>query len=430
MHQSSTMHFPVRDPMREYQKQQEKLALIELECIVDWTRKSVLARKANVSRLNGELSEIHQSVQSLEHAKKAILDNLSKENAWTDPGNQRQTLKLLEINSEIRDKQAEIKLIQDKLLAPSQEIKDLELDEEELSAELEDEAQKWQARWPEQEECCMILKLELSRVQAELDATYELVQKGIAKMEPPKADLALVDVPCATRLVHERGLKNKAKSRTARKAINGDLIAIEGEFSEEKEPITVVAEDPDTSDLVDLLAEYQDENQATCRVAAEEKPEIRDIADIVNVVVELMKKRFGSSSKDTKDEKSELAELNKLVHMMQPLYNIGLAIRKRQVEIDSQKSREEKDQNVILEGNSAAHHAQVLADATWMMDTPEERTFKEMYSGVPAKTVWENRSPSTFLDILNWNLNMRQFSPTGGIDRKRFDKLFKAVLLQ
>lgn len=86
--------------MREYQKQQEKLALIELECIVDWTRKSVLARKANVSRLNGELSEIHQSVQSLEHAKKAILDNLSKENAWTDPGNQRQTLKLLEINSE------------------------------------------------------------------------------------------------------------------------------------------------------------------------------------------------------------------------------------------------------------------------------------------------------------------------------------------
>lgn len=140
-----------------------------------------------------------------------------------------------------------------------------------------------------------------------------------------------------------------------------------------------------------------------------------------------MRKRFGSSSKDTKDEKSELAELNKLVHMMQPLYNIGLAIRKRQVEIDSQKPREEKDQNVILEGNSAAHHAQVLADATWMMDTPEERTFKEMYSGVPAKTVWENRSSSTFLDILNWNLNMRQFSPTGGIDRKRFDKLFKAV---
>jgi len=383
----------------------------------------------------------------------------------------------------IRDKQAEIKLVQDQLLAPSQEIKDLELDEEELSAELDEETQKWHARWPEQEECCMILKLELSRVQAELDATYELVQKGIAKMEPPKADFALVDVPCATRPVHERGLKNKPKSRTSRKAIVGDLIAIEGGYSEEKEPNTVVTNDSDISDQFDFLTEYQDENQATCSVAAEmgpsdllvdistenpakesqynifpnlaskchdlsvlitdfpiaqevergddafeqQKPEIRDIADIVNVVVELMKKRLGSSNKEIEDEKSELAELNKLVHMMQPLYNIGLAIRKRQVEIDSQKLREEKDEGVILQGNSAAHHAQVLADATWMMDTPEEQRFKEMYNGVPATTVWENRSSSTFLDILNWNLNMRQFSSTGGIDRKIFDKLFKVV---
>jgi hypothetical protein len=85
--------------MREYQKQQEKLALIELECIVDWARKSVLARKANVNRLNDELSELHQSLQSLEDEKKTILGDLSQKNAWTDPGNQRQTLKLLEINS-------------------------------------------------------------------------------------------------------------------------------------------------------------------------------------------------------------------------------------------------------------------------------------------------------------------------------------------
>jgi hypothetical protein len=97
--QSFAMHSPVRDPMREYQKQQEKLALIEFECIVDWARKSVLARKANVSRLNGELSGLHQYLQPLEDEKKEILDHLSQENAWTDPGNQRQTLKLLEINS-------------------------------------------------------------------------------------------------------------------------------------------------------------------------------------------------------------------------------------------------------------------------------------------------------------------------------------------
>jgi DNA repair exonuclease SbcCD ATPase subunit len=75
---------------------------------------------------------------------------------------------ILTPHSRIRDKQAEIKLIQDKLVVPTQDIKDLELDEEELSAELEEETQKWHARWPEQEECCMILKLELSRVQAEV----------------------------------------------------------------------------------------------------------------------------------------------------------------------------------------------------------------------------------------------------------------------
>jgi hypothetical protein len=61
------------------------------------------------------------------------------------------------------------------------------------------------------------------------------------------------------------------------------------------------------------------------------------------------------------------------------------------------------------------------------MDTPEEQSFKEIYNSVPAKTVWENRSFSTFLNILNWNLNIRQFSPTGGINRKRCNKLFKAV---
>ncbi len=99
MHQSFAMHSPVRDPMREYQQQQEKLALIELECILDWARKSVLARKVNVSRLNGELFELRQSLQALEVEKIAILGDISQKNAWTDPVNQRQTLKLLEINS-------------------------------------------------------------------------------------------------------------------------------------------------------------------------------------------------------------------------------------------------------------------------------------------------------------------------------------------
>ena len=148
----------------------------------------------------------------------------------------------------------------------------------------------------------MILKLELSRVQAELDATYELVQKGIAKMEPPKA----AEVGPSDLLV-DFSTEDPAKESqynifpyVATKC--HDLSVLITDF-----PIPQEAERGDDA-------------------FEQEKAEIRDISDIVNVVVELMKKRFGSSSKDTKDEKSELAELNKLVHMMQPLYNIGLAI--------------------------------------------------------------------------------------------------------
>jgi hypothetical protein len=112
---------------------------------------------------------------------------------------------------------------------------------------------------------------------------------------------------------------------------------------------------------------------------------------------------------------------------MQPLYDIGLAIRKRQAEINSSKSRQRKDQNIIAKGNYAAHHAQVLADATWMMDTPAEAQFQEMYGGISAKIVWERRDFTTLLDILNWNLNMRLFKPSGGLDRRSFGKFFNFV---
>ena len=85
--------------MREYQKQKEKLALIELECIIDWTKRSMLATKAKANRLNDELSDIHQYLQSLKNEKTTILEDLSQKNAWTKPENQLQTLKLLEINA-------------------------------------------------------------------------------------------------------------------------------------------------------------------------------------------------------------------------------------------------------------------------------------------------------------------------------------------
>jgi chromosome segregation ATPase len=129
--------------------------------------------------------------------------------------------------SRIRDAQAALELIQEQLLTPSEETKELERYETEVEAELEEETHKCNSRWPELEECCMILKLELSRAQAELNAAYQRVEKQFAEMEPVKPDSTLVDAPCVTRPIHERGLKNKRRSHEAAKEIVDDLISFE-----------------------------------------------------------------------------------------------------------------------------------------------------------------------------------------------------------
>lgn len=86
--------------MREYQKQKEELSLLEIECTLEWTSNAIRARKAKASRLHDEVSKIHQYLETLEDEKRIILKDLSQENAWIKFENQRQTLKLLEINSE------------------------------------------------------------------------------------------------------------------------------------------------------------------------------------------------------------------------------------------------------------------------------------------------------------------------------------------
>jgi hypothetical protein len=83
-HQTITMHSPTRDPVRGYQKQKEKLALIGLECIIEWTKKTILTRKAEASRLNDELGDIHQYLQALEDEEGMILEDLSQQSAWTN----------------------------------------------------------------------------------------------------------------------------------------------------------------------------------------------------------------------------------------------------------------------------------------------------------------------------------------------------------
>lgn len=84
--------------MREYQKQKEKLALIGLGCLIEWTKKTILTREAEASQLNGELGDIHQYLRALEDEKGVILEDLSQQSAWTNPEGQRRTLKLLNLN--------------------------------------------------------------------------------------------------------------------------------------------------------------------------------------------------------------------------------------------------------------------------------------------------------------------------------------------
>jgi hypothetical protein len=375
-------------------------------------------------------------------------------------------------------------VISDQLLASSEEVKELEDFEAELKTELEAETRKWHSRWPEPEECCMILKMELSRGQAELEANYQQFKKQFAEMEPSKADCTLVDVPSPPL----RGdiPKSKERAREPTNKIVGDLITFESQFQNENIACSDFLQKACATGPVDLITDCQEEGLTTCSDAVEtgksdilvdlnteilrdnpeskatpktpcisddlivlvtdfpiptenggnsedstEVPTFRDVDDIVQIItqgyVQLIKKRKESVNKELKDMKTEVSEVRKAKLQMQPLYNIGLAIRKRQVEIDSGKGKEDKDQTVIADGNPAAHHAQVLADATWMMSSPEEQRFKEMYNGVSAKTVLEHGDHTTFLDILNWNLNMRQFTPTGGINRTVFNKLFQFV---
>ncbi|KAE9378511.1 hypothetical protein N431DRAFT_528908 [Stipitochalara longipes BDJ] len=487
MHRTSTIQVAGRDPMREYQKQKEKLQLIKHECIIEWTNRSNVVSKAKLSRLSDELDNIHRYLQALEDEKQTILGNLGQENAWTKPETQRQTLQLLDINSKIRDGEAAVERVGEKALAAIHEIEELESNEIELKRELQEARHNWESRWPEQEECCMILKLELSRAQAELNATYQQIQANFAEMGTSKANNTLIEVDTCPNFQDQMDTRKAQKiNKQLSTKVIGDLIAFEDEQLKEGGLRLIVAEDEYAIDMTDLLtggqgeeitkggvifdrdhldslvdlgSEFSEEKQGKnekpemARTSDDlavlvtnfpirssnsgninfpvEAPVFRDSADIVQALSkgysQLINKRFESSNHDLGNMETEIQRFSNQLKLMQPLYDIGLAIRKRQVEVGSGKPGTEKDCLVIAKGNSAAHHAQVLADATWMMASPFNQRFKELYNGVPAEKVWEHREFTVLLDILNWRLDMSLFAPTGGIDKKTFDKLFNIV---
>jgi hypothetical protein len=382
----------------------------------------------------------------------------------------------------IRDANAAIELIHEKLEAPSGEIKELQQHETELKSELEEETKIWHSRWPEQEECCMILKLELDRTQAELNATYQKIERQFGGMDHSKAEKTLIDIePCPI-------FKGEEREPDIEMEFLRNLFALEDEFPEEFGDCNINAVDMASTSLLDLVTDSEEEEvPSTSKVQVEsnnpgvlvdlcpESPAVRrdgkglstvprtfndlavlitdfpilseekrrienrveestskDIGDVVQVLSEgfkqVIQERFEESDTKLKDKEKKLEGLRKEKDLMGPLFGIGLAIRQRHVEVESRKEHKDKDIAIIAKGNSAAHHAQVLADATWMMVSPNtQEVFKEIYSGVDAEIVWEHKELTAFLDILNWNRNMGRFQVTGGLDRKTFDRLFNVV---
>ena len=108
---------------------------------------------------------------------------------------------------------------------------------------------------------------------------------------------------------------------------------------------------------------------------------------------------------------------------MQPLYEIGLAVRKRKVEIDARDEGKPFDWNLVQKGNHAAHHGQALADSTWM----DEKLFKKIYNGVPPSVVWQRREFTQFQQVLNWWANMRLWGRFNGISSAEFFSEFFVV---
>lgn len=334
----------------------------------------------------------------------------------------------------------------------------------------------------------MILKLELDRAQAELNAIYEQIRTQFAGMEPPTAGTTLVDAePCPVFDMPTKSEKLVERKPLVSTKVIGNLIDFDSEGCQEKGASNFEMEDTHSNFLLNIIFDLEEKVSLTNNVAVEsadpgmlvdlsleplleeaeekrtskapctsddlavltthfqipneddvstgdqtEETKLRDVVEVVQVISEGYKRFIGrvfeASGREMKEKDAKLEGLQKQKDLMGPLYSIGLAIRKRHAEGQSGKERKDKTEVIIAKGNSAAHHGQALADATWMMASPiDQEVFKAMYSGVDPKTVWDHREVSTFLDILNWNLDMRQFSSVGGVDKQAFASLFNVV---
>ncbi|KAN0108831.1 hypothetical protein V8E51_008573 [Hyaloscypha variabilis] len=333
----------------------------------------------------------------------------------------------------------------------------------------------------------MILKLELERAQDELNTTYAQIEKQFADMAQSNAEQTLIEAaPCLIFQPRMGADKDKNSCEKLATTVTEDLIMFDTKLLKESEIKIIVTEAEEATDEIDLLTGCQDDSSiirtvinqlanldilidldttssaenhrndevpAVARTSDDlavlatdfpirgassgiddlpARPTIfKDSSDLVRVLSkgygQLIDTKFESTETELKDKTAEIGRLSNELELKQPLYDIGLAIRKRKVEVGSGKPNNEKDAIIIAQGNSAAHHAQVLADATWMIASPYDQRFKELYNEVPAEVVWEHRASTILLDILNWKLDMNSFAPAGGVDKKTFNEHFDTV---
>ena len=95
-----------------------------------------------------------------------------------------------------------------------------------------------------------------------------------------------------------------------------------------------------------------------------------------------------------------------------PLYAVGIAIRKRYLENSAYHSR---NKELVITGNEAAHNGDALADAILYhrreADYREDvLTYSKIY-GLPPLAVWKNRHCKPFLQLVTWYGTVKRWHP-------------------
>lgn len=104
--------------------------------------------------------------------------------------------------------------------------------------------------------------------------------------------------------------------------------------------------------------------------------------------------------------------LSNMADRTNPLYVVGIAIRKRYLENSTSFSR---NKETVLAGNEAAHNGDALSDAILYHPheahrRKDEITYSNVY-GVSPRTIWVNRHCKPFVQLVTWYGTVKRWHP-------------------